>query len=221
MKKTILFLIGLIIIFLMVLNIQFYMAERFNNIDLSKKTEQSKEDVDKLKKVTQSVKEKNGNIDNKDFYQITLQAYKDFDVTMFKYFNYALTIISFIMGIVIAVFFFLFRSTIHDIKQDLQNDASKVQDIYSKTFDILNKQAETNYTIFKSRDEELKDKIKEQKEFYEKVAILYSKLSNTKESRENISEELVRDKMDDNERYTDEIKEDFNSLKKQFEETEE
>jgi hypothetical protein len=153
-----------------------------------------------------------------DFYKATVQAYKDFNEQTVKYFSIALGAVSALVTIFVALFFFMFRRTLIEIKNDLERDADRLKDVYSRTFDLLNEQAKTNLEIFKSRELELKTAIKEGKELYENIRDAMKEISDIQRVREPVAEKLAEEEVIKVEEKRKAIKDEVADYKKDLEE---
>lgn len=155
--------------------------------------------------------------ESQDFYKATVQAYKDFNEQTVKYISIALAIVSALITLYATWFFFMFRRTLSEIKNDLSKDADRLKEIYSNTFELLNKQATTNLEIFKSRESELKTAIKEGQELYENIKIAMREISDNQKMREPVAEELARKEVEKVEEKRKEIKIEVEDYKKDLE----
>ncbi len=138
-----------------------------------------------------------------DFYKATIQAYKDFNEQIVSTISTALLIVSGFATVLVFLFVFLFSKTLADIRKDLKEDSERVQDVYSKTFELLNEQAKANLAIFKSREEELRASIREGQDLYAKLSTILTEISNNQKIREPIAQELGAEEV---ERMEDERK---------------
>jgi methyl-accepting chemotaxis protein len=155
---------------------------------------------------------------DQDFYKATVQAYKDFNEQTVKYFSLALAVLSVLVTIFVTWFFFMFRKTLADIKNDLSRDADRLRDVYSRTFDLLNEQAKTNFEIFKSRESELKTAIVEVQGLYEKIRSSMKEISDIQQMREPVAEKLAAEEVTKGEEKRNEIREEVEDYKKDLEE---
>jgi len=150
---------------------------------------------------------------SQDFYKATVQAYKDFNEQVIKYVSTAIAVVStFITGLVI-LFIFLFRRTLAEIKKDIKDDADRINDVYAKTFELLNKQAETNLRIFDSRESELKDTIEKARELNDKMKDIFTKISEKESIRDKLVEELVNKEFEGVQKESSEMEKEVNSMK--------
>ncbi len=120
-----------------------------------------------------------------DFYKATVQSYKDFNEQTVKYISIALTIVSLIVTGIVVVFTFFFRRTLSEMRKEIIDGADRINDVYSKTFELLNKQADTNLRIYELRETELQSKINEANRLIDVIKEVANKIS---ESNESISE---------------------------------
>jgi hypothetical protein len=160
----------------------------------------------------QSPVQKNADL-SQDFYKTTVQAYKDFNEQAVKYVTIALTVVSALVTGLVILFVFVFRKTLAEIRKDIKDDADRINDVYSKTFELLNRQADTNLRIFESRETELKEKIKEAKEITEGIKDLFTKMSDKEEIREPIAEELINKEFEGVQKESTEIKKEMDTIK--------
>lgn len=150
-----------------------------------------KENVPDQKSYETMIKAYNdSNAQNHEFYKSTLQAYKDFDEKIVGYISSTIKVVSVILAVLIFVFVYLFRKTLSELKQDLTRDADRIKEFYSHTFKLLNEQAATNLTIFRSREADLKNTINEAKELNQKIREAIKKISDRPEIREPVAAEL-------------------------------
>jgi len=120
-----------------------------------------------------------------DFYKATVQSYKDFNEQTVKYISIALTIGSVLVTGLVVVFTFFFRRTLSEMRKEIIDGADRINDVYSKTFELLNKQADTNLRIYELRETELQSKINEANRLIDVIKEVANKIS---ESNESISE---------------------------------
>lgn len=149
---------------------------------------------------------------NKDFFQTTLEAYKDFNECIFKYFSFVVGILSIIVAIGIGLFFYFFRKTLQEMKSDLQADADRMQKVYEKTFELLNKQADSNLGIFKYRDEQLKSQSDELKEMRIILSDTLNEITKEKVIKERVANARSNQMIAENQKLTNEFKEENKEL---------
>ena len=154
---------------------------------------------------------------DQDFYKATVQAYKDFNEQVVKYIGVALAIVSLFVTVLIILFVFFFSKTLAEIRKDIKDDADRINDVYSKTFELLNRQADTNLRIFESRETELKDTIKEAKELNDKMKDIFTKISDKESIRDKIVEELMKKEFEGIQKESSEIEKAVNSIKEDLE----
>lgn len=152
-----------------------------------------------------------------DFYKSTVQAYKDFNEQIIRYISVALTIVSVSVTGLIVFFTFVFRRTLSELRKDIMDDADRINDVYSKTFELLNKQADTNLRIFESREIEIQNKIKEAKELIEIMKETANKISENDKKREAIAEELGMNEVENVQKESSKIKKQVDSMKEDLE----
>lgn len=97
------------------------------------------------------------------------------------------------------------------------DDADRINDVYSKTFELLNKQADTNLRIFESREIEIQNKIKEAKELIEIMKETANKISENDKKREAIAEELGMNEVENVQKESSKIKKQVDSMKEDLE----
>jgi hypothetical protein len=153
-------------------------------------------------------------IKDQDFYKATVQAYKDFNEQVVKYISVALTIVSVLATGLVVLFIFFFRKTLADIRKDLKEDSESVQNIYSKTFELLNEQAKANLAIFKSREEELRASIKDGQDLYTKLRTIVTEISNNQKIRETVAQELGVEEVERMEDTRKKTEAEFKEIKK-------
>lgn len=164
-----------------------------------------------------SQKENPNIVTEKNLYQTTIEAYKSFNEQTVKYISIALSIVSILSAILITLFVYLFRKNLSEMKSELQNDAKRINDVYAKTFELLNKQADTNLNIFLSREKDLTLKISEINSLYNKVNDVFNKISKEDKVREPVAEKLMEDEFSTRQKEATTIKEEFNELKNELE----
>lgn len=95
-------------------------------------------------------------VKEQEFYKATVQAYKDFNEQVVSSVKIALVIVSGFVTLLVFLFVFLFRRTLAEIKKDIRDDSDRVSNVYSKTFEMLNAQANFMLKFFENRDVEIK-----------------------------------------------------------------
>lgn len=183
----------------------FFLAVTINWAEIKYQPQQNQQTIQKNADLSQ------------DFYKATVQAYKDFNEQVVRYVSIALTIVSALVTGLVILFVFLFRKTLADIRKDIKDDADRINDVYSKTFELLNRQADTNLRIFESRETELKEKIKEAKEITEKIKDVFMKIADKESIREPVAEELINKEFENVQKESTEIKKEMDTLKADLE----
>lgn len=154
---------------------------------------------------------------SQDFYKATVHAYKDFNEQVVKYVSIALTVVSALVTGLVILFVFLFRKTLAEIRKDIKDDADRVNDVYSKTFELLNRQADTNLRIFESKETELKERIAEARDINEKMKDIFMKIADKESIREPVAEALINKGFEDVQKEYAEIKKAMDTIKSDLE----
>lgn len=152
-----------------------------------------------------------------DFYKATVQSYKDFNEQVVKYISIALTIVSVLVTGLVVFFTFFFRRTLSEMREEITDGANRIKDVYSNTFELLNKQAETNLRIFELNETKLQSKIKEAEELIETMKKVANKISENDEKREAIAEELGVKEVSNVQKESSKIKKQVDSMKEDLE----
>lgn len=153
-----------------------------------------------------------------DFYKATVQSYKDFNEQTVKYISIALTIVSVIVTGLVVFFTFFFRRTLSGMRKEIIDGADRINDVYSKTFELLNKQADTNLRIYELRETELQSKINEANRLIDVIKEVANKISKSNERiSEAISEKLGEKEVKDVQEESSKIKKQVDSMKEDLE----
>ena len=154
---------------------------------------------------------------SQEFFKATVQAYKDFNEQVVKYVSMALTVVSALVAGLVILFVFLFRKTLAEIRKDIKDDADRINDVYSKTFELLNRQADTNLRIFESRETELKERIAEARDITKKIEDVFMKMADKESIREPVAEELMKKEFEDVQKESTEMKKEMDTIKADLE----
>ena len=152
-----------------------------------------------------------------DFYKATVQSYKDFNEQVVKYISVALTIVSVLVTGLVVFFTFFFRRTLSEMREEITDGANRINNVYSNTFELLNKQAETNLRIFELNEAKLQSKVKEAEELIETMKKVANKISENDEKREAIAEELGVNEVSNVQKESSKIKKQVDSMKEDLE----
>ena len=103
------------------------------------------------------------------------------------------------------------------MREEITDGANRINNVYSNTFELLNKQAETNLRIFELNEAKLQSKVKEAEELIETMKKVANKISENDEKREAIAEELGVNEVSNVQKESSKIKKQVDSMKEDLE----
>ena len=104
------------------------------------------------------------------------------------------------------------------MRKEIIDGADRINDVYSKTFELLNKQADTNLRIYELRETELQSKINEANRLIDVIKEVANKIPKSNERiSEAISEKLGEKEVKDVQEESFRIKKQVDSMKEDLE----